>query len=145
MKVKMQLVLCLLLGTFLGYFLKGSDKQPTMEQQYGLLRVPILDDCVDSFNGFTDTTINRVKLVHFDMEMQGLNANQYAEIKHVGYPSDVMSLVHKQLKNCTPDTQVAYDNDGMLAQDLQSYFRFSAKKPIHIVIKNGKAYLSYKK
>ncbi len=145
MNVKIQQVLCLLSGILLGYFLKGSHEQPPVEQQYGSLRIPVLDDCIDSFNGLTDPTINSVKLVYFDMDIQGLNANQYIKIGHVGYPSKVMSAVHKQLKNCIPDTQVTYDNDGMLAQELHSYFGLSATTSIHIVIKNGKAYLTYKK
>ncbi|KAA1164707.1 hypothetical protein [Pseudoalteromonas fuliginea] len=134
----------LVLGFFMGYISKPTYEQPTLDQKYGVLRIPIPIDCSQVVGEISDSHIKSIELVSFDLGFKTIYADKYLRIEHTGYPDNILKVINSSLSECLIDKSFSYDNVSMIAMDLQEHFNTSTRSPVYVIIKDGKAIVNFK-
>jgi hypothetical protein len=135
--------LFLLLGLMIGYFSYSSKEPIKTDEQFGVLRVPLLDGCADFDWKDQDIGASMLEVIKFDMKIKGVNTTSYLSIEHNNLPSDIMKKLSDTLTNCIPNKQTTYDNVSMLKQDIDYYLDLSRNKKVYAVFDNGKVTFKY--
>ncbi|WP_218417941.1 hypothetical protein [Alteromonas lipotrueae] len=137
-------VVLLALSFALGYFSKPTYEQPTRDQKYGVLRIPIPTDCAEVIGKISDSHIKNIESVSFDLGLKTIYSDKYLRIEHTGYPDNILKVINSSLSECLSDKSYSYDNVSMLARDLQEHFNTSNRSPVYAIIKDGKAIINFK-
>ncbi len=148
MKKQITFVVAILLSSSLAFYMGRSvgarDLNTYDSQSYGLLRIPILNDCIIAINPEEMDSIKSIETVRFNMPIRGVNADSFYQIHHSGSPADVLNFINSKLFECIPNSIVEYSNFEDFTHDLKLYADSGlVEKPIYAVYRNGRATLIF--
>jgi len=109
-------------------------------QEYGILRIPILEGCQINTDDLLDSSIISADIIGFNTYVRGSNTKSFLKIQHTGAPSNALNHVGMVMQGCVPNSIGEYTNSSDLASDLRNiYMNGLDESPIYIVIEGGKA------
>ena len=144
MKKYILAILLFFTGTITGYSVKQSAQPIKRDQQYGLLRVAIPDQCLEQVSSISHSSITNIEPINFDMKLNTIYSSKFLRIEHTGLPHSILEVIYNHWSDCLADTLVTYDSSSMLVTDFQNYLNLSYDTPVYVVIEQGKAVFHFK-